>query len=941
MKHSTIQKGGVAKSMYIFFAFVVIFILFYHFYKMNNELKQKIGLLEQQLLDFKRRLLDLEKQEHHLLEEKEVSLVQQSENRSNEMEVLNESSIQSTEESVGERQETQAIYSTDPVAEPVKKKKETKRKSRTRTEWEMLIGGKWLNWIGAVALFLGAAFFMKYAFDNNWINEIARVVIGAIFGGSLLFIGGRFAKKGLTIFSQGLVGTGIAVLYAAVFAAYNFYGLLPQLAAMIAMLVVTMLCFQQAIFYQSLPVASLGWIGAFGTPFLLSGEGSVIGLMSYLALILTGMLALVWKKHNWMILYYLSFFTTYLIFFSISLLSNGEEVSVYLGFLICFWFLFYLFDMWFLFYTKTQKSEKTVGIINTIMLAYGVLLHLASMSASHIMVSISMFLVGIAYFLPIAIFHYLKKLKEANHWQVARQGITFLVFIIIATYHYFDIPAFLFVTCLEVAIIIWWGLRYQVKFVERFGLGVLSLVSVTIFLYTISGSLQGKSVINWVFGNALLCAIVLLCSAHWYNQNSLKKIRNSLHVAWSILLFAGIYVEGHIISLQLFPRMYTPLMGSSMNAWNDPLHLSYMTDLIVVFCLLVYAVMVLYFALKRNVHFLVVTGNAMLGAMLLYLVVSGVSYPVWEFYTPVWNIRVLVFVLSVVLLYVSYRLWKGLDIQHPWYKWFRLSAILAMSLLIFEILTVEIIDGFAKQIHIATKENLTAQHLENQQFYSVVLVWIFCSIPMYVLGVKLRYRLLTYVGLSTLGLGTIPILFQGISYYSYQHFVPIVNLRFLSFVCVIGVFVFFYQYLKKDQQASRDPYLWYIRQSVFFLGVFAVFLCVTMEISDTFESTVLRLGTQNAEVVKWSNLQQLSISSAWLLLSCFFLWIGIWKKNQSVRIMSICIFGISILKIFLFDLSFLTTLYRIFSFMGLGIILLAVSFVYQKYKHWFLNEEAK
>ena len=47
---------------------------------------------------------------------------------------------------------------------------------------------------------------------------------------------------------------------------------------------------------------------------------------------------------------------------------------------------------------------------------------------------------------------------------------------------------------------------------------------------------------------------------------------------------------------------------------------------------------------------------------------------------------------------------------------------------------------------------------------------------------------------------------------------------------------------------------------------------------------------------------------------------------------SIVLFGLAILKIFIYDLSFLDTLYRIFSFLGLGLILLAVSYLYQRYR---------
>ncbi|NUM75746.1 DUF2339 domain-containing protein, partial [candidate division KSB1 bacterium] len=58
--------------------------------------------------------------------------------------------------------------------------------SRTRAEWEALVGGKLLNRIGAFALILGVGFFLKYAFDNNWLSETMRVLIGAAIGAGLL-----------------------------------------------------------------------------------------------------------------------------------------------------------------------------------------------------------------------------------------------------------------------------------------------------------------------------------------------------------------------------------------------------------------------------------------------------------------------------------------------------------------------------------------------------------------------------------------------------------------------------------------------------------------------------------------------------------------------------------------------------------------------------------
>ena len=81
------------------------------------------------------------------------------------------------------------------------------------------------------------------------------------------------------------------------------------------------------------------------------------------------------------------------------------------------------------------------------------------------------------------------------------------------------------------------------------------------------------------------------------------------------------------------------------------------------------------------------------------------------------------------------------------------------------------------------------------------------------------------------------------------------------------------------------------------------------------------------------NQKQLSLSAVWLLSSIGIMARGLWRRSRSLRIMSIAVFGFTILKIFIYDLSFLETLYRIFSFIGLGLILLGVSYLYQRYKN--------
>ncbi|HEX8184551.1 MAG TPA: DUF2339 domain-containing protein, partial [Blastocatellia bacterium] len=59
---------------------------------------------------------------------------------------------------------------------------------------------------------------------------------------------------------------------------------------------------------------------------------------------------------------------------------------------------------------------------------------------------------------------------------------------------------------------------------------------------------------------------------------------------------------------------------------------------------------------------------------------------------------------------------------------------------------------------------------------------------------------------------------------------------------------------------------------------------------------------------------------------------GIVRRNRMLRMMALGLLGLTIIKVFLLDLSSLEKIYRIVSFIVLGAILLAVSFLYQRYR---------
>lgn len=95
----------------------------------------------------------------------------------------------------------------------------------------------------------------------------------------------------------------------------------------------------------------------------------------------------------------------------------------------------------------------------------------------------------------------------------------------------------------------------------------------------------------------------------------------------------------------------------------------------------------------------------------------------------------------------------------------------------------------------------------------------------------------------------------------------------------------------------------------------------------------------SSELVHWLDLfnfsssDKLGLTILWGCYALFLIIYGIWKVNQAIRIGAIALLGITLVKLFFYDLIHLNTISKTVVFVSLGILLLVVSFLYNKYKH--------
>ncbi|HNC50082.1 MAG TPA: DUF2339 domain-containing protein, partial [bacterium] len=103
---------------------------------------------------------------------------------------------------------------------------------------EAFIGGKLLTIIGIVVLVIGLGILVIAAIEADMIGPIGRVMIGILSGLGLLVVAKKL-KRTYELFSAALLSGGMATLYFSVFAAFSFYALIPQWAAFVMMLMLT------------------------------------------------------------------------------------------------------------------------------------------------------------------------------------------------------------------------------------------------------------------------------------------------------------------------------------------------------------------------------------------------------------------------------------------------------------------------------------------------------------------------------------------------------------------------------------------------------------------------------------------------------------------------------------------------------------------------------
>ena len=161
---------------------------------------------------------------------------------------------------------------------------------------EERIGGRWLQHAGMIVLVLGVAFFLKYAFDHEWLSPAVRVALGALVGAGMT-AGGLALSRKYRAYGLFLSGGGLAVLYLSVYAGLNLYFLFGAELAFGLLVAITVGAAMLADRTDSPGLALTAVGGGFATPFLVSsGRDQQVTLFSYVAVLVAATMYLAHRR---------------------------------------------------------------------------------------------------------------------------------------------------------------------------------------------------------------------------------------------------------------------------------------------------------------------------------------------------------------------------------------------------------------------------------------------------------------------------------------------------------------------------------------------------------------------------------------------------------------------------------------------------------------------
>ena len=170
-----------------------------------------------------------------------------------------------------------------------------------KRDMEQAVASRWFVWIGGVAVAIGGLLFVKYAYDNGLISPPLQVFLGLMMAAGFILAGDHLRQKAAEgdYVPAALSAAGLAIAFASIYAAYALYELVGPTADFIGLAIIGLGGLALSL-RQGPLIAALGLLGSYATPMLIATPNpSAWGFFPYLLVILGASFAVLHQRAWW------------------------------------------------------------------------------------------------------------------------------------------------------------------------------------------------------------------------------------------------------------------------------------------------------------------------------------------------------------------------------------------------------------------------------------------------------------------------------------------------------------------------------------------------------------------------------------------------------------------------------------------------------------------
>lgn len=758
-----------------------------------------------------------------------------------------------------------------------------KPKVKKEREWEQILGGSWLARIGVIALIIGAGFFLKYAFDNEWLGPAGRITLGIVVG--LIMIGLAFYwRNRYPIMAQVLTGGGIAILYLSIFASFSIYELVNIYVALVCLFIISVASATMAIYYNSMALAIIGIFGAFFAPFILGAFGDResitatqsqgIQLLAYIIVVDIGVLILA-NFRNWRWFTLLALVCS-LVTYGVWYAEFNDTVSIataQVGITIIFLIFVGVTSLYHFVWRRTPEPLDFSLMLLNAATYFGISLGIMWESFRGWMGG---FVFVLALFYGVIAFIALTRHTKTSRLSLFSIGIALIFFSIAIPIQLGDKAWTTVAWAAEAAVLMWLSFRANIPVFRIFSYLVSFAVIIRLIAFdTFVDTDNFRPIFNerflaFIFSIGASCLMTYL---FWKNREKKLEI--------NYLTFLG---ATNVLILWIVAAEVFTYSQQTMTTWNS---VSLIIPII------------------------------MIGATILY--------PIFWHREPtrldtiINQVNPIAFIIITIFIWEDLRAWIGMV--------YFLLAIL-YGILVYKATVkgsmISVLGPFSVLLTVASFSAAVAIQLENTVWTTIV--WAAEFVILIQLSFTFRMlQLRNYSYVVFLAMAIRLIFFD--TPVEIGAFQPIINQRFLAFVMGIaatylGIYL---HWRKKDEFPELRPPIPTLLIIVNFLTIWIL----SFEVWQSFDVALRDAGLAAREGLK--DAQNLSLTAVWAIYAIAGLVIGMAKRWRYVRLGALGFLAIPIIKVFVYDVFQLEMGYRIGAFVGLGVLLLISAYLYQRY----------